>query len=72
MGIIAARPSLGKTSFLLTIIEHSALIEKQPTLLFSCEMPAVQIVERLLFSRSGVRSREIIKRGNITQLEMKH
>ena len=35
-------------------------------------MPAVQIVERLLFARSGVRSREIIKRGNLTQLEMKH
>ena len=56
MFIIAARPSMGKTSFLL----------------FSCEMPAVQIVERLLFARSGVRSREIIKRGNLTQLEMKH
>ena len=70
--IIAARPSMGKTSFLLNIIEHIALNEKKPTLLFSCEMPAVQIVERLLFARSGVRSREIIKRGNLTQLEMKH
>ena len=72
MFIIAARPSMGKTSFLLNIIEHIALNEKKPTLLFSCEMPAVQIVERLLFARSGVRSREIIKRGNLTQLEMKH
>ena len=70
--LIAARPSMGKTSFLLNIIEHIALNEKKPTLLFSCEMPAVQIVERLLFARSGVRSREIIKRGNLTQLEMKH
>ena len=72
MFVIAARPSMGKTSFLLNIIEHIALNEKKPTLLFSCEMPAVQIVERLLFARSGVRSREIIKRGNLTQLEMKH
>ena len=72
MFIIAARPSMGKTSFLLNIVEHIALNEKKPTLLFSCEMPAVQIVERLLFARSGVRSREIIKRGNLTQLEMKH
>ena len=72
LNIIAARPSMGKTSFLLNIIEHIALNEKKPTLLFSCEMPAVQIVERLLFARSGVRSREIIKRGNLTQLEMKH
>lgn len=35
-------------------------------------MPAVQIAERLLFARSGVRRAEIIKRGNLTQLEMKH
>lgn len=72
MFIIAARPSMGKTSFLLNIIEHIAINEKKPTLLFSCEMPAVQIVERLLFARSGVRRAEIIKRGNLTQLELKH
>ena len=72
MFIIAARPSMGKTSFLLNIIEHISLNEKKPTLLFSCEMPAVQIAERLLFARSGVRRAEIIKRGNLTQLEMKH
>ena len=64
--------SMGKTSFLLNIIEHISLNEKKPTLLFSCEMPAVQIAERLLFARSGVRRAEIIKRGNLTQLEMKH
>ena len=69
MFIIAARPSMGKTSFLLNIIEHISINEKKPTLLFSCEMPAVQIAERLLFARSGVRRAEII---NLTQLEMKH
>ena len=63
---------MGKTSFLLNIIEHISINEKKPTLLFSCEMPAVQIAERLLFARSGVRRAEIIKRGNLTQLEMKH
>lgn len=72
MFIIAARPSMGKTSFLLNIVEHIALTEKKPTLLFSCEMPAVQIAERLLFARSGVRRAEIIKRGQLTPLEMQH
>lgn len=72
MFVIAARPSMGKTSFLLNIMEHVALNEKKPTLLFSCEMPAVQIVERLLFARSGVRRGEIVRRGTLTQLEMQH
>ena len=72
MFVIAARPSMGKTSFLLNIMEHVALNEKKPTLLFSCEMPAVQIVERLLFARSGVRRGEIVRRGTLTPLEMQH
>lgn len=55
MFVVAARPSMGKTSFLLNIIEHMALDKKQKTLMFSCEMPSVQIVERLLFARSGVK-----------------
>lgn len=71
MFIIAARPSMGKTSFLLNIIEHIALNEKKPVLLFSCEMPAVQIAERLLYARSGIKRAEIIKRGNLSPLEMK-
>ena len=72
MFVIAARPSMGKTSFLLNIVEHIALNKKKPTLLFSCEMPAVQIAERLLFARSGVRRGEIVRRGTLTQLEMQH
>ena len=52
--VIAARPSMGKTSFLMNIIEHMVLDLKKPTLCFSCEMPAVQLVERLLMARSGV------------------
>ncbi|MBR6575905.1 MAG: replicative DNA helicase, partial [Akkermansia sp.] len=52
--IIAARPSMGKTSFLLNIMEHLALNIKKPILIFSCEMPSVQLVERLLYARSGV------------------
>ncbi len=46
--VIAARPSMGKTSFLLNIVEHLVLELKKPVLTFSCEMPSVQLVERLL------------------------
>lgn len=39
MFVIAARPSMGKTSFLLNIMEHVALNEKKPTLLFPVKCP---------------------------------
>ncbi len=57
--VVAARPAMGKTSFLLNIIEHMALDLKKPVLMFSCEMPSVQLVERLLFSRSAVNRRKL-------------
>ena len=52
MFIIAARPSMGKTSLMMNIVEHVAIDQDIPTLVFSCEMSAQQIVQRLLFSRA--------------------
>ncbi len=68
--VIAARPSMGKTSLLLNIMEHLALEEKKPVLIFSCEMPSVQLVERLLYARSGVSRSDLVK-GNLTQAHIK-
>lgn len=70
--VIAARPSMGKTSYLLNIIEHIVLDEKKPALCFSCEMPSVQLVERLLYARSGV-SKQLLQhnKGHIPQKDMK-
>ncbi len=51
--VIAGRPSMGKTSLALNIAEQAAL-EKVPVGIFSLEMSADQIVQRLLASRSGV------------------
>ncbi len=68
--VIAARPSMGKTSFLLNIMEHLALDEKKPVLIFSCEMPSVQLVERLLYARSGVSRSDLVK-GNLTPAHFK-
>jgi len=52
MFIIAARPSMGKTSFVMNLIEHICLDQKLPSMVFSCEMTSAQIVQRLLFARS--------------------
>lgn len=70
--VIAARPSMGKTSFLLNIIEHLALDQKRAVLAFSCEMPSVQLVERLLYARSEVsKQRLLAQQGKLTREEMK-
>ncbi|MDO5450401.1 MAG: replicative DNA helicase [Akkermansia sp.] len=70
--VIAARPSMGKTSFMLNIMEHLALDVKKPVLVFSCEMPSVQLVERLLYARSGVSKQAMLtNQGSINKEEMK-
>ena len=53
--VLAARPSMGKTAFALNIIERVALEFEQPVLLFSLEMPADQIVLRMMSSHAKVR-----------------
>ena len=69
--VVAARPSMGKTSFLLNIVEHLALDVKKPVLVFSCEMPSVQLVERLLYARSGVSKQELIaQKGKLSKENM--
>ena len=48
--IVAARPAMGKTSFALNIAQHAALQGGQSVAMFSMEMPAVQLVTRMLSS----------------------
>lgn len=52
--ILAARPSMGKTAFALNIGQYAAVEEGIPVLIFSLEMSAEQIVQRMLASLSGV------------------
>jgi replicative DNA helicase len=59
MIIIAARPSMGKTSLAMNIAEHVALELKQPVGVFSLEMTAESLVLRMLCSRSRVNLRSI-------------
>lgn len=52
--IVAARPSMGKTSFCLNIAANAALEHQIPVAIFSLEMSRDQLVERLLASESFV------------------
>ncbi len=52
--IIAARPSMGKTSFAMNIAEHAALRSGLPVLIFSLEMPAESLAMRMLSSLSRI------------------
>ncbi|MEA2006674.1 MAG: replicative DNA helicase [Patescibacteria group bacterium] len=52
--IIAARPSIGKTSFSLDIARHAAVKAKVPTGVFSLEMSSDQLVDRMLAAEARV------------------
>ncbi|MDP3764497.1 MAG: replicative DNA helicase [bacterium] len=52
--VLAARPSLGKTSLALNIAGHVAIKEKIPVGIFSLEMSKEQLVDRMLASEAGV------------------
>lgn len=59
MIIVAARPSVGKTSFAMNIAEHVALDLKQPVGVFSLEMTADSLILRMLCSRARVNLRNV-------------
>lgn len=52
--IVAARPSMGKTTFAMNLCENAAMMQEKPVLIFSLEMPAEQIMMRMLASLSRV------------------
>ncbi len=52
--ILAARPSLGKTSMAMDIVRHVAIRQKIPVGIFSLEMSKHDVVDRLLAAEGGV------------------
>ena len=57
--IVAARPSLGKTSLCLNIAEHVAIRKNKSVGIFSLEMSKEQLVKRLLCSESRIDAHRI-------------
>lgn len=63
--ILAARPGVGKTAFLLNIARHVAVEEKLPTVIFSLEMSKEELVDRLLV-RQGLIDAWKLKTGQLS------
>ncbi len=63
--LIAARPSMGKTAFVLNIIEHVALKKNMPCMIFSLEMSKEQLVNRLFSMDSGIDA-QVLRTGELS------
>jgi replicative DNA helicase len=62
--IIAARPSMGKTAFVLNVVQHAAIEHNVPVAVFSLEMSKDQLVQRLLCSE-GMVDAQRLRRGQL-------
>jgi len=66
--IIAARPSMGKTAFVLSMARNIAVEHERPIGIFSLEMSSIQLVNRLIVSETELPS-EKIRNGNLERWE---
>lgn len=63
--LVAARPSMGKTAFVLNIVQNITMRKKISCIVFSLEMSAEQLVNRLLSMESSVDSQKL-RTGNLS------
>ncbi len=68
--LVAARPSMGKTAFVLNIAEYMAFRQNRTVAIFSLEMSKQQLVNRLLAMESHVNSQDI-RNGNLKDEDWK-
>ncbi|MDN5200010.1 replicative DNA helicase [Fulvivirgaceae bacterium BMA10] len=66
--IIAARPGMGKTAFVVSALRNAAVDFNHAVAIFSLEMSAVQLVNRLISAEAELES-EKIKKGNLADYE---
>lgn len=57
--IVAARPAMGKSAFVLNIASYVAMHEKVPVLIFNLEMSKEQLVKRILSSESEIDAKKL-------------
>ncbi|NND94686.1 MAG: replicative DNA helicase [Flavobacteriales bacterium] len=71
MIVIAARPGMGKTAFVLSMARNTAVEYQRPVAVFSLEMSSVQLVQRLISSETEISS-EKLRKGTLRDDEFAH
>ena len=71
MVVLAARPAMGKTAFILSMMRNMAVDYNTPAAMFSLEMNNIQIVNRLIVSETGI-GHDKIRVGNLTEQDWKN
>ncbi len=66
--IIAARPGMGKTAFVVSAMRNAAVDFQKPVAIFSLEMSSIQLVNRLISAEAELPS-EKIKKGSLEEFE---
>ncbi|MDY3887665.1 MAG: replicative DNA helicase [Agathobacter sp.] len=66
--LVAARPSMGKTAFVLNIAQHVAFHKDMCTAIFSLEMSKEQLVNRMFSLESGVDA-QALRTGNMSDAD---
>ncbi len=69
--IIAARPSMGKTAFVLSMARNMAVDFEQGVAFFSLEMSAVQLMMRLIIAETGLPGNDV-KSGRLSPEQWRH
>jgi replicative DNA helicase len=62
--ILAARPGMGKTAFVMSMAKNMAIDFDQPVAIFSLEMSSVQLITRMISSETGISSGKL-RKGNL-------
>ena len=63
--LVGARPSMGKTAFMLNIAQHAAMVGRKTVAFFSLEMPREQLANRILCSEAHVDMQQV-RQGSLT------
>ncbi|WP_185868768.1 replicative DNA helicase [Blattabacterium cuenoti] len=66
--IIASRPGMGKTTFMLSMIQNIAVKKKIPSVIFSLEMSSIQLITKLISSETCL-SLDKLKKSNLSMEE---
>ncbi len=66
--IVAARPGMGKTAFMLSIARNAAVDNKSPVAIFSLEMSSSQLMSRIVSAEAELES-EKIRKGRLEEYE---